>query len=170
MPNKNTRPVLPMTQDRIDKFWSYIDKKESDQCWVWTGAKSTAGYGVFLAKPGRVYISSHRIAFALSRNQEPKNCICHTCDNPPCCNPDHLFDGSDQDNSFDMWRKGRANNYQQKLTPAKVLEIRQLYPLPQDGKHRPLRQSPSYSETAKKYGVKLLTIYNVANFKTWRHV
>lgn len=69
-------------------------------CWNWTGTKDRGGYGivVYERRPWRV----HRLSYWLRHGDlRGKRCVCHTCDNPPCCNPDHLFLGTDSENAFD---------------------------------------------------------------------
>jgi hypothetical protein len=87
------------------RFWAKVSK--SPGCWEWTACKSPAGYGRFIVKD-RSY-PAHRIARWLATGEWPGELFtCHVCDNPGCCNPDHLFLGTPADNMRDMSRKGRA--------------------------------------------------------------
>lgn len=91
------------------RFWSYVDK--SGTCWLWTGSRDINGYGRFFCKamhPHRTRMA-HRFAFQrFVRSLAPGECVMHTCDNPPCVNPEHLRAGSIADNNEDMFNKGRA--------------------------------------------------------------
>src|SRR5688572_8620113 len=81
-------------------------KKTASGCWKWQGYKTKRGYGTvgFKYKPIRV----HRLMWIFRNGDIPKGLlVCHTCDNPPCCNPDHLFIGTQQDNVNDRGSKGR---------------------------------------------------------------
>lgn len=100
----------------IDEFWALV--KRSEGCWEWQGPSNDQGYGY--AKVEGVYAGgTHRIAFILTYGYVlPKMHICHKCDNPPCCRPDHLFVGSASDNSRDMIRKGL--NWKPGQPPRKV--------------------------------------------------
>lgn len=95
-----------MTPDQEARFWPKVDKDAPNGCWVWTAATSKDGYGAFKAD-GKV-VQSHRLSFEhFHRPLEPGELVCHTCDNPPCVNPEHLWAGSARDNVLDAKRKGR---------------------------------------------------------------
>ena len=81
--------------------------KDGANCWQWTGYKNSQGYGRIYI--GRVSFPAHRIAWHLANNYaEPgDHLVCHSCDNPGCVNPDHLFLGTDSDNVKDMVDKSR---------------------------------------------------------------
>ena len=85
-------------------------------CLEWTGARHPTGYGQIGVTTG-VLAYTHRVAweFAFRREVPDGMWVLHHCDNPPCCNPDHLFLGTPMDNTRDMIRKGRAA-WQQRRT------------------------------------------------------
>ena len=87
------------------EFWSWVDKGDEDDCWEWKGGK-TEGYGQ-LNYHG-VQSRAHRIAWELKNGEIPDGMyICHSCDNPSCCNPNHLFMGTAKDNTDDCISKDR---------------------------------------------------------------
>lgn len=91
------------------RFWSNVRKTES--CWLWTACLNSFGYGM-IERNGK-HCRAHRASWELAGRTIPDGkCVLHSCDNPPCVNPDHLFLGDPADNTADMFRKGR-----QKMPP-----------------------------------------------------
>ncbi len=93
-----------------NRFWPRVLRGGSDECWPWTGKRNTRGYGT-MGRGGRCIIAT-RISWELAHKEPvPKELsVCHTCDNPSCVNPAHLFLGSARTNGADMSLKGRAAN------------------------------------------------------------
>lgn len=96
-------------KSRIDKFWGNVDMScGEDKCWNWKGCRFPTGYGRSTVFKKNEY--AHRTAFILSKGNIPDGlCVCHKCDNPSCCNPMHLWLGTDADNMHDRDAKGRNN-------------------------------------------------------------
>lgn len=87
-----------LTPEEQARFWAKVDK--SSDCWVWTGTHSANHYGVFFLWGRRYY--AHRVAYELAKGPlKPGRLACHTCDNPPCCNPEHLYEGTPASNIAD---------------------------------------------------------------------
>jgi predicted DNA-binding protein YlxM (UPF0122 family) len=108
-----------------DRFWEHV--KKGDGCWEWQLAYSAYGYGHLMWGNQDEY--AHRIAWELSNDSKIPDgmFVCHTCDNPPCCNPDHLFLGTPADNSRDSVKKGRWSKQPRALSDEQILEARQLH-------------------------------------------
>jgi hypothetical protein len=106
---KGTRCAQSTRPEGVAKrFWSRVEKTEG--CWLWTGYCEAAGYGTLeiSVKGKRRKAYAHRLAYELTYGAIPAGLfICHHCDNPPCCNPDHLFVGTAGENSRDCVQKGR---------------------------------------------------------------
>lgn len=123
-------------------FWTRIQKPVG--CWLYGGAKEINGYG-YLRNPiddNPKYITAHKLAWILTHGPVPEGMsVLHTCDVRSCCNPEHLFLGSVNDNHVDMYAKDR---HMGKLRAPQVREIREALKTPYRGIQRDL---------AKKYNV-----------------
>lgn len=126
-----------------DRLWARVDKTTSPSgCWEWRGYRRPSGHGQ-IGRGTRVQglDGTHRVAWEVSNGRPvpPGMFVCHRCDNPPCCNPDHLFLGTAADNANDMAQKGRGNgargtrNHNAKLTDEQVEQIRRRYEPPRKG-------------------------------------
>lgn len=92
----------------IERVLSRVQKNESG-CWIFTGAKNRFGYGIVGAGGrGASNDRAHRVTFRHFKGEIPSGMyVCHSCDVPSCCNPDHLFIGTPRDNRLDCKAKGR---------------------------------------------------------------
>jgi hypothetical protein len=102
------RKVIPWP----DRFWAKVDVRGPDECWEWQAHRDPRGYGTFRIGNAREETKprwAHRLAWELTNGPIPDGlCACHRCDNPPCCNPGHLFIGTRGDNNRDAAAKGRT--------------------------------------------------------------
>ena len=92
----------------IDKLLSKVIVNETTDCWEWQGAKNNIGYGMI--RDEQKMRTTHRVSYEEHHNVKIPTglCVCHTCDNPLCVNPDHLWLGTMKQNMDDMVAKGRA--------------------------------------------------------------
>jgi hypothetical protein len=98
-----------MRAKRVIAFWQNVDQSAGPEaCWPWTGSRKDSGYGRLCFD--RHQQNAHRVAYQLATGHDPGDLIvCHSCDNPPCCNPAHLWVGTHGDNARDKVAKGRWN-------------------------------------------------------------
>lgn len=149
-----------------DRFWEKVKRGSVDECWPWTAHTHYKGYGVF-GIDGYAE-KAHRVSWEITNGEIPKGmCVCHKCDNPPCCNPNHLFLGTTGDNTRDSVRKGRfvstkkgEGHVKHKLTDELVKRFRKLY----DG-------GMSAYAIAKMFPIVTeATMIQVVRRKTWKHI
>lgn len=134
----------------LEEALTRIDK--SGECHLWTGAKHPFGYGQAATK------LAHRLTWENTNGPIPKGlCVLHKCDNPPCCNPEHLFLGTKGDNARDCAAKERSST--RKLTGPQVLEIRARRANGETG-----------IVLARAFGVSEKNIGHIVHRETWKHL
>ncbi len=105
----NNLDIIKTCEATQKKFWARVSKEyHPKDCWMWKGGCNDEGYGNF--RVGKKSERAHRASYRLNNGRIPIGlCVCHSCDNPSCVNPQHLWLGTDQDNTDDKLRKGRLN-------------------------------------------------------------
>jgi hypothetical protein len=145
-----------------DEFWEWFQTNlttTSTGCKEWSMCRFTQGYGV--VRMGGKNLKAHRLSLehALGRPLREGMFALHSCNNPPCCNPEHLREGTNQDNVDDKLRADRQprgeTNGNAKLTLDQVNEIRQN------------PDAMSQRRLAEIYGVKKACIAKIQRGKTW---
>ena len=172
------RGINETVDHALARFWPKVNKKGEDQCWEWLAGLDLDGYGLFKYK-GRTCRAARFIMMALHTGTNPDGIpsgkwILHTCDNPKCVNPCHLYFGTPSQNSIDRERRGRGRNLKgrdngySKLTDEAVLNIRAAYiPSHKKGSNRP---GPTLEFLAQQYGVTRSLICLIVNRRIWTHV
>tara|TARA_B110000503_G_scaffold139588_1_gene228328 strand:- start:868 stop:1350 length:483 start_codon:yes stop_codon:yes gene_type:complete len=154
----------------IDKFYENLpDILDENICWEWKGwiNHKKGGYGQLVHN--KTLHKAHRISYEIYYAEPLGNLHClHTCDNPICVNPLHLFAGTNLDNIKDKMKKGRCytgdqkgeNNGASKLNNKDVIEIRKLY------------NTKNYTtyKLGEIYNVHRSTISYIVNNKTFKHL
>lgn len=156
------RKIPELDGKAAERFWAKVNK--TNDCWLWTACK-VSGYGAF-GMNGTHY-KAHRVSFIMHNGDIPEGYdVCHSCDNPLCVNPHHLFAGTEADNMRDMKNKNRNNsckgegNAHAKLKEQDVITIRNEY----------AKGGATTRELASRYGVTSSTISAITRRLKWRHV
>lgn len=165
---------VDLTPKEVERFWSKVDRSGGpDACWNWQSSRTPSNYGQFLVwRDGkRRSLVASRVAFELANNAIPDGLnACHNCpdgDNPRCCNPAHLFAGTQKENVRDAMAKGRmvfrghfgAINGSTKLTDQDVRDIRRLH-----------KEGVAIRELARRYSIARFAVFQVVRRLTWQHV
>jgi hypothetical protein len=103
-------PSIAVDAEVRARFWANVDRRTPDECWPWIGAKRGTRTIVGCLRVGNASPNAPRISLYLDGRDPPdgKPLACHTCDNPICVNPRHLWWGSNTDNMRDASAKGRC--------------------------------------------------------------
>ncbi len=152
------------TTEETARFWSKVERRGQDECWPWLAGKCRlVEYGAFYFDGSNTPAS--RFSKFLETGENPDEMLaCHTCDNPVCVNPSHIFWGTHDDNKQDCVRKGRNScgigegHGLAKLTWVKVREIRARYS----------SGGCTHRSLAKDYGVSFSAIRRVVTFTDWK--
>lgn len=122
----------------LDRLWGRVRKSEG--CWEWTASTGDGGYGRISIGDVRHQVT--RVVWEVTFGPIPAGMlVCHSCDNPPCVRPDHLFLGTQRENMKDAGRKGRLSlGHPRKLTVDQLRELRAAY----DAGASPSRLAPLY--------------------------
>lgn len=152
-----TNPRKPPSLDKYRARFESKITKTLEGCWNWTGAPNTKGYGQFWY--GRQTMCSHFSWFLRYGVWTPRFLL-HRCDNALCVNPDHLFEGTQQDNMTDKKEKGRCA-VGSKHGAAKLNEH----------EVKMIKASPdSYKTLGERFGVSLSMIGNIKSGRNWTHI
>jgi hypothetical protein len=162
MARKNS--ILPLTE----RLFAKLDMSGGpDACWEWQGSRDKGGYGK-IGNDHRI-LGTHRVAYEIANGPIPDGLfVLHTCDNPPCCNPRHLFLGTHLVNMLDMLTKGRKRgglrpgeqNKNAKLTEAQAMFILC------SGRRRSIPRK----KMSEMFGVSLRVIAGIITGTKWKHL
>lgn len=144
----------------IDKFWAKVDQRSKDECWLWLGAPDKDGYGqIWDGYTGKMK-RAHKVSAEIHHGPANGRIVMHSCDNPCCCNPEHLSYGTPQENQSDKVAKNRhakgESQGHSKLTEAQVKTIRQ-------------RANEDYQKLCAEFNLSPSTVYRIWSGKSWKH-
>lgn len=160
---------MPKRKPLAERFWDKVDQRGPDECWEWQAFRLPGGYGKIAADRVRgepkVSLTAHRVAWEFTNGRPVPDGmrVCHRCDNPPCCNPAHLFLGTAKENTRDMLSKARHCHGERyphhKLTEDDVREIRKLK-----------AAGVTYDELERRFGVTRAPLHRIVTRRSWGHV
>jgi hypothetical protein len=158
-------PAVRTKTPLADRLWPKVVK--GDGCWPFTGHRCRGLHGQILGENGRI-IGAHRAAWIVTYGPIPAGMyVCHKCDNPPCCRPDHLFLGDAGVNNADRDAKGRRRdapprgeaNANARVTAEQVREMRRLR-----------AEGWIYAQLAERYGMTIASAQRICTRAVWKHV
>lgn len=162
-----------------DRFWPLVDRSAGpDECWPWLGGGDRYGlFSLVTSGPERKLTTAHRAAWILTHGPiAAEQQVCHRCDVPKCCNPAHLFLGTQQANIQDAIDKGRMcrgdrhhmkqrppqgeRNINARLTAADIAAIRAAAAAKQE----------TQRAIAVRFGITESTVSGIVLRKSWTHL
>ena len=156
---KKVRPIPHCDTRASDRFWSKVQRSRKSECWLWLAGADKYGRGYFAIN--NVMFIAPRVAYFLATGCDPLQLnVNHSCDTPRCCNPSHLWTGTQADGIHDMDAKRRRccrkgqHNHNARLTRSNVKQIR--------------ASSESCVSLAARYGVSPVTISHIRTGRTWK--
>lgn len=170
-----TKSIPELTEKQRKRFWARVDVRGPDDCWNWRGYTDKGGYGSFSINdyPYR----AHRVSMVIDGRDPIALLACHTCDNPACCNPRHLYAGTYTDNVADMDAKGRrkppkGDGHWSRINPKSVPkgENNHFSKLTEPDIHAIRADTRVYRIIAAQYGVDPSAISNIKRRRNWKHI
>lgn len=151
------------TKEFVERFEEKFEKTEGE-CWMWTASVAGKGYGQMKLPKQRKQEYSHRLSYMIYKGEIPEGkYVCHTCDNPRCVNPDHLFIGTNKENLQDMKAKGRSTfgekNARAKLTEEQVKQIKSC-----------LDSGMTQTQIAAAFNIHQVHVSRIKNGLRWEHL
>lgn len=151
----------------VTRFWKKVQKGKPNECWLWQATKGGRyvkkgrGYGYISpggkTKKGNSMVAAHRVSWVLHFGPIPGGLhVLHSCDNPACVNPSHLFLGTNLDNIKDKISKNRHLAGYRKFGADMVIAIR--------------ADTGTYRVIAGRHGVSAQTVSDIRNRKTWKYL
>jgi hypothetical protein len=134
--------------------------EKTNGCWNWTASVDSDGYGRFSGTlRGQLYKKAHRFSYAFYHGDIGDKLVCHTCDNPRCVNPAHLFLGSNAENMADRFSKGRFR--------IPTGEHSHLAKISEEQAKAILIDPRPYAKIAQDYAIAASTVGSIKNRNSW---
>lgn len=136
-----------------EKVESHLIRRGDDACWGWTGNVDNKGYPRVWSREANAYV---RVSRYMMDATNPKDFVCHTCHNPECCNPNHLYIGTSRDNQLDEVYRGGVGS--QKITPEVAKQITEL------------KGTATQREIGEMFGLTQSMVSRIHNGSRWDHI
>lgn len=154
IPRRLGRPETPL----YVRFTNNYEIDRISGCWEWTSNKCRDGYGKTSIRSKE--IRAHRASWIMYCGPIPDGlCVCHTCDNPGCVNPGHLFLGTVGENNSDRSRKGRSVSGNVRFSQEDVISMRKMH-----------ASGMSYSAIGRLFGTCAQTVRRIVLRITWSKI
>jgi len=159
-PKRRLETMKKISVELVERFSEKWELNTETGCWEWTASMVPRGYGQIKDPGTRANYIAHRLSYLIHYGEIPTGmCVCHTCDNPKCVRPTHLFLGTKKDNNQDAAAKGRSTMHNAKLTEEKVLAI-----------HKMAEEGVSQGKIGRNFGVGQATIWKILHGERWKKV
>ena len=152
-----------------ERWLAKVDvKTDKESCWIWRGSKYRGGYGHFRRylngkwTMGKAHRFSYEYHYKKSIKEMEGFLVCHTCDNPSCVNPHHLFLGNTKDNIADKVKKGRQGK------PKNPNHNNLSYDIVKQMRKIASESKLNYRQLGKLFDTSATQAYRIVNFKTWK--
>lgn len=162
------RPI-PKTLDPVwHKTWIKLHSRmvldPATGCWIWQGYRLPDGHGQVKVYGRNVLV--HRTMFILYNGAIRDDLVVrHSCDNPPCGNPEHLLEGTHQDNRLDCISRNRHNPQRGEDNANALLDERTVIAIKQR-----LAEGARQVDVAEEFGLDISNIYNIKSGRRWAHI
>lgn len=163
---KIIRELPEFSENQKYRFWAKVAiTAQENKCWEWTGTTTRGGYGRLYLEGKKGVVYSHRASYHMNKGKILNGLfVCHTCDNPKCVNPNHLFLGTCKENLVDMSLKGRHSVCGEKsgnhrFTNSDIIEMRRLFEL-----------GLTQASIATKFKTHQCVIQAIVKRKRWAHI
>lgn len=186
------RPIPELSESEIARFWSLVERKDPRECWPWIGRRHKRGYGCFDSKEIGMGLRATRVLLRIVNGKDPKHReACHSCDNPPCCNPLHVSAQTHLRNMRDARKRNRItvrrgpDHYlygksqampKMSFHPGRdlagekhprskltVVDVIEIRRLKSES-------SITHAELARRFNVSHKLIVNIVHRRTWKHI
>lgn len=165
-----------MSPSIAQRFESKYLGEPNSGCWLWTAGYDSDGYGRFWVNEAKNNVQAQRVSWLIHRGKIPDGlCVCHKCDTRGCVNPDHLWLGTNEENTADRQAKGRQSrgekhSLDRRGKPGPKGELNRAAKITAEIAQSIRADSRKHKEIAQTYGVSQPLVSMIKSGKIWRHI